>query len=136
MNHNYKLEDFKIEAGTDTDIHERIVSIDLSKIKELPVVIIRRLETMLNKMIADHEQERIITIPLENMEVGIQLDIDTQEKELSLSAYIGYTIEEDCITRKDIITSDDEDYTVIKKYFLTELNHFVFDQLSQIEKCA
>lgn len=136
MNHNYRLEDFNISTGIDTDMNERIVSMDLSKIKELPVVIIQRLERMLNKMIADHEQERNITIPLMNMEVGIHLDIDTQEKELSLNAYIGYTIEEDCITGKEVITDSDEDYAVIKKFFFTELNHYIFEQLRRIEKCA
>lgn len=136
MSHNYKLRNFKIVTESDTDIHERIVSMDLSKVKELPVVLVQRLERMLNKMIVDHEQERNITIPLVNMEVGIHLDIDTQEKELSLNAYIGYTIEEDCITEKEVITDSDEDYAVVKKFFFTELNHCVFEQLRRIEKCA
>ena len=43
MSHNYKLEDFIIVENKDTDIHERIVSVDLSRIKELPVTIVRRL---------------------------------------------------------------------------------------------
>lgn len=31
MKHNYKLTDFKIKTEADIDIHERIVSVDLSK---------------------------------------------------------------------------------------------------------
>lgn len=136
MNHNYKLADFNILTEIDTELQERIVSIDLSNIKELPVIVMQRLENLLNKMITDYEQEHNVTIPLENMNVGVGLSIDTKDKEFYLSAYIGYDINEECIVGKEVITSDNEDYAVIKKYYLTELNHFVFIQLRKIEACA
>lgn len=137
MSHNYRLEDFKsIVKETDADIKERMVSVDLSSIKEIPSIIVGRLERIINRMVSDYEQERNLTIPLEVMELGMYMNIDTVENELSLNAYIGYTIEEDCITGKEVITDSDEDYAVIKKFFFTELNHYVFEQLRRIEKCA
>ena len=137
MSHNYRLEDFKnIVKETDADIKDRMVSVDLSNIKEIPSIIISRLEGIINRMISDYEQERNLTIPLDVMELGMYMNIDTVENELSLNAYIGYTIEEDCITEKEVITDSDEDYAVIKKFFFTELNHYVFEQLRRIEKCA
>ena len=137
MSHNYGLEDFKnIIKETDADIKDRMVSVDLSNIKEIPSIIVSRLERIINRMISDYEQERNLTIPLEVMELGMYMNIDTVENELSLNAYIGYTIEEDCITEKEVITDSDEDYAVIKKFFFTELNHYVFEQLRRIEKCA
>lgn len=137
MSHNYRLEDFKnIVKETDADIKDRMVSVDLSNIKEIPSIIVGRLERIINRMISDYELERNLTIPLEVMELGMYMNIDTVENELSLNAYIGYTIEEDCITEKEVITDSDEDYAVIKKFFFTELNHYVFEQLRRIEKCA
>lgn len=137
MSHNYRLEDFKnIVKETDADIKDRMVSVDLSNIKEIPSIIVSRLERIINRMISDYEQERNLTIPLEVMELGMYMNIDTVENELSLNAYIGYTIKEDCITGKEVITDSDEDYAVIKKFFFTELNHYVFEQLRRIEKCA
>lgn len=136
MNHNYKLADFNILTEIETELQERIVSIDLSNIRELPVIVMQRLERLLNKMISEHEQEHNVTISLEDMNVGVGLSIDTEDKEFYLSAYIGYDINEECIVGKEVITSDNEDYAVIKKYYLTELNHFVFMQLRKIEACA
>lgn len=137
MSHNYRLEDFKnIVKETDTDIKERMVSVDLSNIKEIPSIIVGRLECIVNRMISDYEQEHNLTIPLDVMELGMYINVDTVENELSLNAYIGYMIEEDCITGKEVITDSDEDYAVIKKFFLTELNHYVMMQLRRIEKCA
>lgn len=137
MNHNYRLGDFiTIIKEPDADIYERIVSVDLSNIREIPFVIASRLESIINRMISDYEQERNLTIPLEVMELGMYMDVDTAKNELSLNAYIGYAIEEECIAGKEIITDSDEDYEVIKKFFFTELNHYVFEQLRRIENCA
>ncbi|MBQ3061057.1 MAG: site-specific integrase, partial [Lachnospiraceae bacterium] len=135
MSHNYKLTDFNIVENMDTDIHERIVSIDLSKIKELPAVIVERLEMMINKMISDYEQEHSVTIPTDNAELGMCMDVDTQEHTLSLNAYVGYSLDEECITGKEVMTADDEDYFVIKKYFFNELNTYIFEQIQSINPC-
>lgn len=132
---NYRLEDFKIVENENTDIYERIVSVDLSKIKELPVIIVQRLETLINRMIEDHEQEHNVNIPLENMELGMHMDIDTQEQTLYLGAYVGYSIDEDCIVGKEVMTAADEDYYIIKKYFFSELNNCVLEQIKRIEGC-
>lgn len=136
MKHNYKLTDFNIVESIDTDIHERIVSIDLSKIKELPVVIIDRLEMMITKMISDYEQEHSVTIPTDNAELGIYMDIDTQEHTLSLDAYVGYDLNEECIVGKEVMTAADEDYSIIKKYFFNELSNYIFEQIRRIQGCV
>lgn len=136
MNHNYKLTDFKnIATETDTDIKERMVTINLSHVMELPTIIVQRLEKMINYMIEKHEQEHNIIIPIENVELGVFLEVDTLEGKMCLNAYIAYSIDEECITGKEIISIDDVNYPIIKKYFLTELNQVVFMQLSKIEKC-
>ena len=136
MKHNYKLTDFNIVESIDTDIHERIVSIDLSKIKELPVVIVERLEMMINKMISDYEQEHSVTIPTDNAELGMYMDVDTQEHTLSLNAYVGYSLDEECITGKEVMTAADEDYSIIKKHFFNELNTYIFEQIGRIQGCV
>ena len=60
MNHKYKLSDFKrILEEPDTDINERIITVDLSNLKELPEIIIQRLEVIVNRMIASMKQNII-----------------------------------------------------------------------------
>lgn len=136
MNHNYKLGDFNIVTESDTDIHERIVSINLSSIKELPTIIVQRLETMINKMISEHEKENNVTILTDNAELGIYMDIDTQEHTLSLNAYVGYDVEKECITGKEVITAADEHYDIIRKFFFNKLNDYVSEQIRRIEECV
>lgn len=136
MSHNYKLTDFKnIATETDTDIKERMITINLSHVMELPTIIVQRLEKLINYMIRKHEQKHNIIIPIENVELGIFLDVDTLEGKMCLNAYIAYSIDEECIIGKEIISIDDVDYPIIKKYFFMELNQVVFMQLSKIEKC-
>ena len=136
MSHNYKLGDFNIVTESDTDIHERIVSINLSSIKELPTIIVQRLETMINKMISEHEKENNVIIPTDNAELGIYMDIDTQEHTLSLNAYVGYDVEKECITSKEVMTSAEEDYSLIKKFLFKELNHYLFEQVKRLQNCV
>lgn len=133
MKHDYKLTDFRIETGSDTDIHERIVSIDLSNVRELPATIIGRLEGLINRMISDYEKEHNITVPTDNSDLGIYMDIDTQEHTLSINAYLGYDLDKECIVGKEIMTAADEDYSIIKKYFFNELSNYVFEQVKHIQ---
>lgn len=136
MKHNYRLTDFKdVAKECDTDILERIVSIDLGNVADLPAVIVHRMENMINKMIADHEEKLKVTIPLEDMRLGVYMSIDTKENELSINAYIGYS-GMDCITGKEIIVAESEDYSEIKQYFFDVLQFCVNEQIQKIRKCA
>ena len=131
MKHNYRLTDFKdIARECDTDILERIVSIDLGNVADLPAVLVHRLETIINKMIADHEEKYNVTIPLEDMRLGMYMSIDTKENELSINAYIGYS-DMDCITGKEIIVAESANYSEIKQYFFDVLQLCVNEQIKK-----
>ena len=136
MEHNYKLTDFKnIVNDSDTDILERIVSISLWNVEEMPAVIVHRVESMINRMIAEHEEKNNIIIPLEDMRLGMYMNIDTKENELSINFYIGYS-DMECITGKEIIVAENADYAEIKQYFFDVLQHYVDEQIKKIRKCA
>lgn len=137
MVHNYKLTDFKnIVSDSDTDILERIVSISLWNVEEMPAVIVHRVESMINRMIAEHEEKNNIIIPLEDMRLGMYMNIDTKENELSINVYIGYYSDKECITGKEIIVAENVDYAEIKQYFFDVLQLCVNEQIKKIQKCA
>lgn len=137
MNHKYKLSDFKrILEEPDTDINERIITVDLSNLKELPEIIIQRLEVIVNRMIAEYETEHNMKISMEDTELGISIDLDTKEQELSIGAYVSYHPFKECITGKEIISAVDDDYSLIKKFFFKELNHYLFEQVRKIHNCV
>ena len=136
MEHNYKLTDFKnIVNDSDTDILERIVSISLWNVEEMPAVIVHRVESMINRMIAEHEEKNNIIIPLEDMRLGMYMNIDTKENELSINVYIGYS-DMECITGKEIIVAENADYAETKQYFFDVLQLCVNEQIKKIRKCA
>ena len=136
MEHNYKLTDFKnIVNDSGTDILERIVSISLWNVEEMPAVIVHRVESMINRMIAEHEEKNNIIIPLEDMRLGMYMNIDTKENELSINVYIGYS-DMECITGKEIIVAENADYAEIKQYFFDVLQLCVNEQIKKIRKCA
>ncbi|MDD7378270.1 MAG: hypothetical protein SO445_04360 [Lachnospiraceae bacterium] len=137
MEHNYRLTDFRdVARECDTDILERIVSIDLGNVADLPAVLVHRLETIINKMIAEHEKKNNIIIPLEDMRLGMYMNIDTKENELSINVYIGYYSDKECITGKEIIIEENADYAEIKQYFFDVLQLCVNEQIKKIRKCA
>ena len=137
MNHKYKLSDFKrILEEPDTDIRERIITVDLSNLKELPEIIIQRLEIIVNRMIAEYETEHNMKISMEDTELGICIDLDTKEQELSIGAYVSYHPFKECITGKEIISAVDDDYSLIKKFFFKELNHYLFEQVKRLQNCV
>lgn len=137
MNHNYKLTDFKnIAKEVDTDIKERIVTINLWNVSRMPLILKERLESIINSLIAEYEHKNNTTLSLDNMELGVYLNIDTLENELSIVAYIGYSIDEECLHSKEVIVADDVDYHIIKRYFFNELDNYLSGEIMRIKKCA
>ena len=91
---------------------------------------------MINRMIAEHEEKNNIIIPLEDMRLGMYMNIDTKENKFSIDTYIGYYSDKECITGKEIIVAENADYAEIKQYFFDELQHCVDEQIKKIRKCA
>lgn len=87
------------------------------------------------RMIAEHEEKNNIIIPLEDMRLGMYMNIDTKENEFSIDVYIGYS-DMECITGKEIIVAENADYAEIKQYFFDVLQLCVNEQIKKIRKCA
>ena len=75
-------------------------------------------------------------ISMEDTELGISIDLDTKEQELSIGAYVSYHPFKECITGKEIISAVDDDYSLIKKFFFKELNHYLFEQVKRLQNCV
>ena len=137
MNHNYKIKDFKKpEFESDTDLADISVTVCLRNPLELPSVLEKRLEDIINNLISECEQENNIIIPLEDMDLENCITVDTDSNELFIEAFIGYDVTKELLHKKEVITADDEHYCIIKKFFLGKLNDYVTEQIKKIEKCV
>lgn len=134
MNHNYKLTDFKNpEYETDTDLMDINVTIFLRNSLELPSVLEQRLEGIINNLISEYEHENNTVIPLDDMDLENCIEVNTREDSLSLLVYIGFEGSE-LLHRKEIISTNDEHYDVIKRFFFVKLDEYVSEQIKRIEK--
>lgn len=137
MNHNYKITDFKKpEFESDTDIADISVTVCLRNPLELPSVLEKRLEDIINNLISECEQENNIIIPLEDMDLENCITVDTDSNELFIEVFIGYDVTKELLHKKEIITAADEHYSIIKKFFFGKLNDYVTEQIKKIEKCV
>ena len=64
------------------------------------------------------------------------ITVNTKINELSLQVYIGYDIEKDLLYKKEVITADDGQYDIIKRFFFNKLNEYVSEQVKKIEACV
>ena len=103
---------------------------------ELPSVLEKRLEDIINNLISECEQENNIIIPLEDMDLENCITVDTNSNELFIEVFIGYDVTKELLHKKEVITADDEHYCIIKKFFLGKLNDYVTEQIKKIEKCV
>ena len=136
MNHNYRLADFKKpEFESDTDLRDVNVTICLRNEEEMPVVLVRRLERIINALIIECEQENGIIIPLENMDLENCITVDTNTKELLLEVFIGYDVSKEFLHKKEVIAATDAHYDIIRKVFFDKLNENVEEQIRRIKEC-
>lgn len=137
MNHNYKITDFKKpEFESDTDLADISVTVCLRNPLELPSVLEKRLEDIINNLISECEQENNIIIPLEDMDLENCITVDTKTNELFIEVYIGYDVTKELLHKKEVITAADEHYSIIKKFFFEKLNDYVSEQIKKIEECV
>lgn len=137
MNHNYKIKDFnKPEFESDTDLVDIRVTVCLRNPLELPSVLEKRLEDIINTLISECEQENNIIIPLEDMDLGNYITVDTDSNELFIEVYIGYDVTKELLHKKEVVTATDEHYSIIKKFFFEKLNDYVLEQIRRIEECV
>lgn len=137
MNHNYKITDFKKpEFESNTDLADISVTVCLRNPLELPSVLEKRLENIINNLISECEQENNIIIPLEDMDLENCITVDTKTNELFIEVYIGYDVTKELLHKKEVITAADEHYSIIKKFFFGKLNDYVSEQIKKIEKCV
>lgn len=137
MNHNYKITDFKKpEFESDTDLADISVTVCLRNPLELPSVLEKRLEDIINNLISECEQENNIIIPLEDMDLENCITVDTDSNELFIEVFIGYDVTKELLHKKEVITAADEHYSIIKKFFFEKLNDYVSEQIKKIEECV
>ena len=126
MNHNYKIADFKKpEFESDTDLADISVTVCLRNPLELPSVLEKRLEDIINNLISECEQENNIIIPLEDMDLENCITVDTDSNELFIEVYIGYDVTKELLHKKEVINATDKHYSIIKKFFFGKLNDYV-----------
>lgn len=137
MNHNYKITDFKKpEFESNTDLADISVTVCLRNPLELPSVLEKRLEDIINNLISECEQENNIVIPLEDMDLENCITVDTKANELFIEVFIGYDVTKELLHKKEVITAADEHYSIIKKFFFGKLNDYVSEQIKKIEECV
>lgn len=137
MNHNYKITDFKKpEFESDTDLADISVTVCLRNPLELPSILEKRLEDIINNLISEREQKDNIIIPLEDMDLENCITVDTKKNELFIEVFIGYDVTKELLHKKEVITAADAHYSIIKKFFFGKLNDYVTEQIKKIEECV
>lgn len=138
MNHDYKIKDFRFMAEKDeTDLREPIVSIMLNGNSAMPEYLVRRLENLINRIISEHEEKTGSIIPLDDMELEMHIDADTIRREISFHVYISYSLHEEYLFGKEILTNkdgDEEEYNSIRHFFLQQVIGVFYRQYMRIQE--
>ena len=138
MNHDYKMKDFRFMAERDeTDLREPIVSIMLNGNATMPEYLVKRLENIINRIISEHEEKTGSIIPLDDMELEMHIDADTIRGEISFHVYISYSLHEEYLFGKEILTNkdgDEEEYNSIRHFFLQQVIGVFYRQYMRIQE--
>ena len=76
----------------DIDLREPIVSIMLNRRSMMPACLVKRMESIINRIISEHEEKTRLLIPLDDMELEMHIDADTVRGELSFHVYISFVL--------------------------------------------
>ena len=117
-----------------TDINDTIVGFLFDRDIIVPFGIQRRLEDIINNMLAEHFAETQQVLYPSDFEVSISMEMDTRINKVIISTYIVNA--DDLNLHTEIDTDTLHDYGRTKKYFFTELGRIVLDRIGQLQKAA
>lgn len=138
MKHNYKITDLRVIDNIwepEMNLENIRATIRLQNPMELPAILKKRLECIINNLISEEEQKNNILIPLEDMELEICITVDTVKKALLIQVFIVYDVLKEFMHNSEVITATDEHYDVIKKFFFSKLKAILTEQVRKLEDC-
>lgn len=121
----------------DTDLREQVVSIMLNGRSMMPECLVKRMESLINRLISDHEEKMGLLIPLGDMELEMHIEADTVRGELSFHVYISYSLHEEYLFGRETLTNKDEDneeYNIIRHFFLRQVIGVFYRQYMRIQE--
>lgn len=131
----YRFEDLHLQSDKDyTDINDTVVGFLIDKDVIVPFNIQRRLEDIVNNMLAGHFVETQQVLYLSDFKVSMSMEMNTRTNKIVISTYI---FDADNLNLHTEIDTDTlHDYRSIKKYFFNELGCIVLGRISQLQKAA
>ena len=131
----YRFEDLHLQSDKNyTDINDTVVGFLIDKDVIVPFNIQRRLEDIVNNMLAGNFVETQQVLYLSDFKVSMSMEMNTQTNKIVISTYI---FDEDNLNLHTEIDTDTlHDYRSIKKYFFNELGCIVLGRVSQLQKAA
>lgn len=131
----YRFEDLHLQSDKNyTDINDTVVGFLIDKDVIVPFNIQRRLEDIVNNMLAGHFVETQQVLYLSDFKVSMSMEMNTRTNKIVISTYI---FDADNLNLHTEIDTDTlHDYRSIKKYFFTELGCIVLGRISQLQKAA
>lgn len=131
----YRFEDLHLQSDKYyTDINDTIVGFLFDKDIIVPFDIQRRLEDIINNMLAEHFVETQQVLYPSDFEVSISMEMDTRTNKVIISTYIVNA--DDLNLHTEIDTDTLHDYGSAKKYFFNELGCIVLNRIGQLQKAA
>ena len=103
----------------------------------MPACLVKRMESIINRLISEHEEKTGLLIPLADMELEMHIDADTVRGELSFHVYISYSLHEEYLFCREILTNkagDDDEYNTIRHFFLRQVIGVFYRQYMRIQE--
>ena len=131
----YRFEDLHLQSDKNyTDINDTIVGFLFDRDIIVPFDIQRKLEDIINNMLAEHFAETQQVLYPSDFEASISMEMDTRTNKVIISTYIVNA--DDLNLHTEIDTDTLHDYGKTKKYFFTELGCIVLNRIGQLQKAA
>lgn len=131
----YRFEDLHLQSDKNyTDINDTIVGFLFDRDIIVPFDIQRKLEDIINNMLAEHFAETQQVLYPSDFEVSISMEMDTRTNKVIISTYIVNA--DDLNLHTEIDTDTLHDYGRSKKYFFNELGCIVLSRIGQLQKVA
>lgn len=131
----YRFEDLHLQSDKNyTDINDTIVGFLFDRDIIAPFDIQRKLEDIINNMLAEHFAETQQVLYPSDFEVSMGMEMDTRTNKVIISTYI---VDADNLNLHTEIDTDTlHDYKRTKKYFFNELGCIVLSRIGQLQKAA
>jgi hypothetical protein len=123
----------KTDTKVDTNINSSQITVYVRSNGDMPEELEILLNNMINKAVDTYEHDNKTEIDINKIDMEATVTADTENNNLVISVYLGYSETNEMIQNELVVPSDNACYPIFKGFYIAKLTEYALNRITEIK---